>query len=77
MNITQIKAMLVSKRVHDQIVKAWSNVFYHHFSVDHILNRRGEAVLAFRVRDDKLYITDRSGSDVTELFLELAKGFKK
>lgn len=75
MNTPQIKAMLASKRIHDQIVKAWSNVFYHRFSVDHLLNRKGEAVLAFRVRDDKLCITDKSGSDVTELFLELAKGF--
>ena len=74
MNITQLKAMLASKRIHDQIIKARSNVFYHNFSVDHILNRKGEAVLAFRVRDDKLCITDKSGSDVTKLFLELAKG---
>ena len=75
MNITQMKAILASKRIHDQIVKVWSNVFYHRFSVDHILNRKGEAVLAFSVRDDRLCITDKSGSDVTKLFLELAKGF--
>ena len=75
MNSTQLKAMLASKKIHYQIIKVWSNVFYHRFSVDHILNRKGEAVLAFRIRDDKLCITDKSGSDVTELFLGLAKGF--
>ena len=75
MNITQLKAMLASKRVRGQLINVWSNVFYHNFSVDHILNRKGEAVLAFRVRDDKLCITDKSGSDITKLFLELAKGF--
>ena len=75
MNTTQLKAMLASKRVRGQLINVWSNVFYHHFSVDHILNRKGEAVLAFRVRDGRLCITDKSGSDVTKLFLELAKGF--
>jgi len=74
---TQLKAMIASKRIHDQIVSVWSNIFYNKHSVGHITNRFGEAVLAFRIRDNALQVTDRSGNNVTELFLSVNKELAK
>lgn len=65
----QLKAMFLSKSFNEQIQTVICNVMFNGYAVGHILNRFGHAVLAFRVYGGHLHITDRSGADVTDLYL--------
>lgn len=59
LSASQLTAMLVSKRIHDQIVSVWTNLFFNGYSVDHIYDRKGNGVLAFRIRDNALQVRDQ------------------
>ena len=65
----QLRAMFLSKSFNAQIQTVICNIMFNGYAVDHVLNRFGHAVLAFRVYGGKLHITDRSGADVTDLYL--------
>ena len=65
----QLKAMFLSKSFNEQVQHVIRNVMFNSYAVDHVLNRFGNAVLAFRFYGGQLHITDRSGADVTDLYL--------
>ena len=65
----QLRAMFLSRSFNEQEQTVICNIMFNGYAVDHILNRFGHAVLAFRVIGGQLHITDRSGADVTDLYL--------
>ncbi len=72
LNETQLNAMMLSERFHADVQKALQDVLFEGWSVAHVSNRRGQAVLAFRVRDDVLTVRDASGADITDIYRKVA-----
>lgn len=68
LNETQLNAMMMSERFHADVQRALQEVLFEGWSVAHVSNRKGQAVLAFRVRDDVLTINDASGADITDMY---------
>ena len=69
LNIQAIKAMLKSENFKSRMAEAFTNVFYNGFSVDHIKGANNYNVLSIRIRNGKLRINDRTGADITELYM--------
>lgn len=76
MNKTNLKAFLSSPASRKRLANAIRNCRENGYSNDHVSNAKGRNILAVKVRDGKLEITDRKYNDVTAMIISLNKSLQ-